>query len=377
MRPSSTTTAPPPTSPPPRQQDDSTSTINSPSSATEPPDSGTRPPTSATSSEPTTLTSPQCSGTAPPRPVRLRDPGCSAGGWTEDYLDDVRDQAVKAIGDLGIPWGADLNKQLNELEQPVTSDEAAEQIPAFARSLDPALRELVETTAPYDVTVEVTDVDDYWAYWLDGAGPNVRLRFNRRNATFTQVQVRQFAMHELLGHAVQFASYAQVCTTTNVPWVRLLSVNAPYQVTFEGLAQAMPLFLAPDDRQVIARVRLTHYLQLVRAELHQAINQGVSIAECADHARSRVPFWTSAGIGDMLTGRGSNPLLRSYLWAYPAGIDWWVNLADNADPETRKQTLRAAYQRPLTPSHLAGLWPHGPSIGGPGAPVRLRKPSLP
>ncbi|GAA3609741.1 hypothetical protein GCM10022223_27270 [Kineosporia mesophila] len=303
--------------------------------------------------------------------------GCGAGGWDEDYLLEVRDQAIKAVSDLGVQWGRDLDHQLNELEQPVTSDDAVEQIPATARALETVLRDLVHTSAPYEVRVEITDVDEYWAYWLDGAGPNVRLRFNRRNATFTQAQVRVFAMHELLGHAVQFASYAQVCATQDVPWVRLLSVNGPYQVMLEGLAQAMPLFLTPDDAQVVARVRLAHYLQLVRGELHTAINAGATVAECADHARARVPFWTSAAIGDILTDRGANPLLRSYLWSYSAGIDWWVNLADHADADTRKQALRDAYQRPLTPRHLHALWPDGPRLGGPGAAVRLRKPALP
>ncbi|GAB3279343.1 hypothetical protein GCM10027456_71730 [Kineosporia babensis] len=133
----------------------------------------------------------------------------------------------------------------------------------------------------------------------------------------------------------------------------------------------------PDDPQVIARVRLAHYLQPIRGEVHLAINNGVSIAECTEYTQNRVPFWTGDDIGDMLADRGSNPLLRSYLWSYPAGIDWWVSLADQADPEIRKQTLRAAYQRPLTPTHLAGLWPDGPAIGGPGAATGLRKPSLP
>jgi hypothetical protein len=49
-------------------------------------------------------------------------------------------------------------------------------------------------------------VDAYWAYWLDGAGQRVRLRLNMPNATFTKVQARQFALHEVLGHGLQGAS---------------------------------------------------------------------------------------------------------------------------------------------------------------------------
>ncbi len=104
----------------------------------------------------------------------------------------------------------------------------------------------------------------------------------------------------------------------------LTAVHAPQQVLLEGLAQALPLFLTPDDSWLTTRVRLAHYVELVRAELHLAVNAGVDIAECAAHARARVPFWTDARISDQLSDRGADPLLRSYLWAYPAGLDWFV-----------------------------------------------------
>ncbi|PRX02945.1 UNVERIFIED_ORG: hypothetical protein CLV66_113143 [Actinomadura viridilutea] len=46
-----------------------------------------------------------------------------------------------------------------------------------------------------------------------------------------------------------------------------------------------------------------------------------------------MPWATDAAIADLLTDRGANPHLRSYLWAYPAGFDWFANLAD-ADTTT-------------------------------------------
>ena len=282
--------------------------------------------------------------------------GCSAEGWPEQHIRQVQSRAVQALEDLGLTWGRDLNRELLEREGPISADEAAELVPATAAELKPAVQELVRTTADYVVRVEQVTVCDYWAYWLDGSGGDVRLRLNRRFATFTLVQVRQFAIHELLGHALQYAAYSQVCTEDpDVPWVRLLSVHLPYQFMLEGLAQAMPLFLAPDDAELNARVRLAHYLQLVRAELHLAVNAGVPLIECANHARARVPYWTDATISETLSERSANPLLRSYLWAYPAGLDWWVSLADDADVQTRDRVLQAVYRRPLTPTQLDRL----------------------
>jgi hypothetical protein len=139
----------------------------------------------------------------------------------------------------------------------------------------------------------------------------------------------------------------------------------------------MPLLVTPEDRQLIARVRLDHYLHLVRGELHVAVNAGAPLSELVALSRRRVPFWTDAEIGDTLTDRGVDPKLRSYLWAYPAGTDWFVSLADHADDKIIERVLSACYRRPLTPADLVDLWPAGPRPGGPGAALRLREPALP
>ena len=224
------------------------------------------------------------------------------------------------------------------------------------------VRRLANTDAPFSVTVEHVDLDVYWAYWLDGAGSEVRLRINSRNASFTEVQARQFALHELLGHGLQCASYAHQCRQHDVPWVRMTSVHAQQQVLLEGLAQALPLFVRPTDRPLVARVRLAHYIELVRAKLHLAINEGVSVAECIDLAQAHVPYWTSPAIGDALSDRSVDPLLRSYLWSYPAGIDWFVRLADFAAPEAVSQVICKSYQSPLTPGALSNILPAGPEF---------------
>ena len=84
----------------------------------------------------------------------------------------------------------------------------------------------------------------------------------------------------------------------------------------------------------------------------------------------RAQHWTSADIADFLTDRGADPLLRSYLWSYPAGINWFIQLAQ-APAEAQRSVLEAAYRDPLTPGQMAELWPAGPDIGGPGPSPRL------
>lgn len=288
--------------------------------------------------------------------------GCSANGWSDEYIESVRLVAVAELNRLDVGWDVDTAKALKATETPIADDDVAAVIQAHAREMESDVRRLADTDAPFSVTVEHVDLDVYWAYWLDGTGSDVRLRINSRNASFTEVQARQFALHELLGHGLQGASYAQRCRRQDVPWMRMTSVHAQQQVLFEGLAQAFPLFVRPDDQPLVARVRLAHYLELVRAKLHLAINGGTSVLECVEIARAHVPFWSSSAIGDMLSDRAVDPLLRSYLWSYPAGIDWFVRLADTASFEIRRRLIRESYRDPLTPAALSRIWQDGPVL---------------
>jgi hypothetical protein len=304
-------------------------------------------------------------GERPPLDQYIRETqGCSAAGWSADYVTAIGERARAAIEDQGVRWGARTNEDLIQVEKPIDLHEARDRVLDVAAEAEPAFRALTGSTSSYDVTIEIHDVDDYWAYWVDGAGSQVRLRFNTRQATFTEVRLRHFVLHEILGHGLQCATYADIAASTDVDWVRLSSVNLPYQVLLEGLAQAIPLFVAPDDVPLITRVRIEHYQQLVRAELHLMINAGTSVAECAAHARRRIPWWTSNDIANELTDRSTDPFLRSYLWSYPAGIDWFAGLADTADEATIKRVLHGTFERPLSPTDLAALWPAGPIIGG-------------
>ncbi|MFC8530097.1 hypothetical protein [Nocardia sp. NPDC057227] len=289
--------------------------------------------------------------------------GCPARGWDADYISGRGRVAREWLDSVGIAWGPETMAELAAAEGVLEPVDVQDAIRAAVAEYEPAVRDATASEAPYRLTIETVDVDAYWAYWLDGAGDRVRLRLNSRNAQYTAVRARQFALHEVLGHGLQSASIAARCAEEEVPWVRLLSVHGPQQVLLEGWAQAMPLFIAPDDRQLGTRVRLDHYTQLVRAELHLSLEHGTPIEDCADLARRRVPWWTDRYIADALADRGADPQLRSYLWAYAAGIDWFVHLAEAPAP-TVDSLLRAAYRAPLTPAELQELWPEGPSIGG-------------
>ncbi|MCX0275413.1 hypothetical protein NLM24_33010 [Nocardia zapadnayensis] len=206
--------------------------------------------------------------------------GCSAAGWPEDYVSEKGEIAREALAARGVGWNSNTAATLAEIDGPLDASAASDAIRHAAIAYEPSVRQATGSHAPYDLTVESADVDAYWAYWLDGAGHRVRLRLNMRNANFTEVRARQMALHEILGHGLQSASIAARCAAEDVPWVRLLSVHGPQQVLLEGWAQAMPLFITPDDEPLVASIRLVHYTHLVRSELHLALNAGTPIERC-------------------------------------------------------------------------------------------------
>lgn len=297
--------------------------------------------------------------------------GCRAVGWTDDYVEERGELLRNRMKTLDIPWDENLRERLDTVEGRVAAEDAATAIRTAARDLEPLVRAATGATAEFALDISVTNEDAYWSYWVDGSGDESRLRINLRNARFTEVTIRQFAIHEVLGHALQYASYAAEAASRQVPWVRLLTVHGPQQVLLEGLAQALPLFIVPDDESLRTRVMLDQYQQLLYGELHLAINNGVHAEDCIARTRARVPFWTDSMLESATADRSNNPQLRSYLWSYSAGIDWFASLT-HAPAEVISEVLHAAYRAPLSPRGLRELWASGPPIGGNKDAVRLR-----
>jgi hypothetical protein len=293
----------------------------------------------------------------------LMTQGCAAHGWTQDYVEHRAQMAKDALESLGISWDSDTWVNIRNLSEQLPATDVAPAIGEYADRYEPTIRRLVDTNAKFDLTIEDIEVDAYWSYWLDGAGHNARLRINKKNAEFTRVDAYRFALHEVLGHALQYSSLTAQAECNTVEWPRILAVHCPHQVLFEGLAQVLPWLASPEDQVVTARTRLDHFTNLIRGQIHILLNNGVAVVYCRDLARREVPWWTDEEITREFYDRSRNPQFRSYLWAYPPGIDWFIRLVE-AGGTPLEEVLREAYRRPLTPSELHELWPAGPVIGG-------------
>jgi hypothetical protein len=289
--------------------------------------------------------------------------GCAPRGWTQDYVEQRAGIAQDALGTLGISWDEHTWRNLRSMSDQLPAAEVGSAITEYAEKYESSVRRLVNTTADFNLTIEDVEIEAYWAYWLDGAGHDTRLRINKSKASFSHVDAYRFALHEVLGHALQYSSLTAQAESNIVEWPRILAVHCPHQVLFEGLAQVLPWIVALDDEIVAARTRIDHFMNLIRGKIHILVNSGATAADCRELARRQVPWWTDEEIARELYDRSRNPQLRSYLWSYPAGIDWFIRLVE-AGGTTPTEVLREAYKRPLTPSDLHELWPAGPIIGG-------------
>jgi hypothetical protein len=289
--------------------------------------------------------------------------GCAPHGWTRDYVEQRAGIAKDALGSLGISWDEHTWRNLRAVSEQLPASEVGAAIADYADKHESSVRRLVDTDANFNLTIEDVEVDAYWSYWLDGSGHDTRLRINKNKASFSHVDAYRFALHEVLGHALQYSSLTAQAEANTVEWPRILAVHCPHQILFEGLAQVLPWIASPDDEIVVARTRIDHFMNLIRGQIHILINNSVTAADCRDLAHRQVPWWTDDEIARELYDRSRNPQFRSYLWSYPVGMDWFVRLVE-AGGATPTEVLREAYKRPLTPSELHELWPAGPIIGG-------------
>jgi hypothetical protein len=289
--------------------------------------------------------------------------GCAPRGWSRDYIEQRTSIAKDALMSLGISWDEHTWKNLCAVSEQLPATEVGAAIAEYAGKYEPTVRRLADTAANFNLTIEDVEVDAYWAYWLDGAGHNARLRINKRTASFSHIDAYRFALHEVLGHALQYTSLTAQAEANTVEWPRILAVHCPHQILFEGLAQVLPWITSLNDEIIVARTRLDHLMNLVRGQVHILINSGGTAADCRDLAHRHIPWWDDEEIARELYDRSRNPQFRSYLWSYPAGIDWFIRLVE-AGGTTLAEVFREAYKRPLTPGELHELWPTGPVIGG-------------
>ena len=182
----------------------------------------------------------------------------------------------------------------------------------------------------FDVTFESVDVDAYWSYWVDGAGLQYRLRFNRSNRAYGRSEVTQFVLHELLGHCGQASKWYNAPGLSN--FARLLSVHTYEQVHLEGFGQGLPLLLQA-TRDTLTEVRAVYVLlrEMVLNNAYLDLALGKPIEGVVDAATRHLPVVDYDRLLKNLAAQVHQPIMRTYMFSYPKGIELVSLIAQHED----------------------------------------------
>lgn len=262
----------------------------------------------------------------------------------------ARTVAETQLAELGVNPNGSIDDQLSALDPPLPFDTVEQTFRSMLDEHRHSLEDVIGQPVPFELTIEDVEVDEYWSYWVDGAGTEFRLRLNRKRGSFTRVECLQFTFHELLAHCGQMKAWATHIAAGNLPrYFGLTTVHAPEQVMLEGLAQTLPLLIpneAMTDPVLAVRLALMRHRLMIDNNLHCMINTGATVERCASyHEHWSLGSSTRRAITD-LAARGAGPLYRSYLYAYPAGCELFWSAHERLRPEQQAELVRACYRGP-------------------------------
>lgn len=278
--------------------------------------------------------------------------GFRAAEFPEAELAYRRELATESLSRFGTAIRPELLEDLQRVDPAVEVESVPRAIRAAVEEMRPTLEAVLGRTLQFDYDVELVEERAYWVYWADSSCGRFRLRFNRwHDSALTQSRIRQFAAHEVLGHFGQIHSYARRVAAGELPATfGVTTLHTLEQFALEGTAQTLPLWLwEPRDIEelLLARVRLAHYMELVRHNAHIMINSGQRIEQCVGYVAERLPHLEIDKVLVDLVGRARNPSLRSYQLAYGVSFDAMVRATEALPARRRASVVRRLYAEPL------------------------------
>jgi hypothetical protein len=268
--------------------------------------------------------------------------------YSDEKLHASAEQARKALDELNIKFDKDLFEALRKLERAIPMSDIADHFRATFDQHKPALEKLLERKIDFPLKIEIVDVDAYWSCWVDTQDDVFRLRINSKSGDFTESKALRMVYHELLAHCCQMAIWKEQIANSEMDRIwGLTTVHSPEQFLFEGLAQALPLFLRneqPTSPILNARMQLSHFESLVDNNLHVMINDGTTVEECLDYAKQHIPWSKCDDILTDLSSRSNHILFRSYQYVYPCSFDFFWDLAEKLSAEQKKRFLSKCYK---------------------------------
>jgi hypothetical protein len=206
----------------------------------------------------------------------------------------------------------------------------------------------IDLKLAFEVEVSFVEIDQYWRFWVDGVGDRFRLRFNRFRDGFTASQIDQFVLHELIAHCGQATGWRNEIIAGNLDPVHgLTAIHTWEQAHLEGLAQTIPLFLESDIGDALrARVLKDALRQALLNNAYIDTENGMPVDQALAACDAVLPVNKPLRFFKSLADQKRHPQLRSYMFAYPAGLLALLSALDRNDFD-QTAFLRASYRQPL------------------------------
>lgn len=253
-------------------------------------------------------------------------------------------------------------------EQHCTPEEVEHYVKFHARRFAEALNEflgynrLFKSGLEPNYSVAQVDKDDYWVAWAKGIRNLYSLLLNtndeRHGDRWTIGKTEQIALHEVAAHFCQMQGWQNsIDEGFLVPALGITHIHDPEQVSSEGLAQALHLFVPSIGKSVegltpagLFETEAEALRQMVYNNVHIIINtQEASLKQIADYVHRFCPAETIAEIRKQMKDRKDHPTKRSYLYAYGYGFALHRWIASNLTVRGSKELLRFLTTQPTTP----------------------------
>jgi len=203
----------------------------------------------------------------------------------------------------------------------------------------------------FDLRFEFVTEDAYWNYWIDGSGRSYRLRFNRSDRTYGTSEVTHFCLHELIGHCGQASGWYGSSKLSK--FARILTVHTCEQVHLEGFAQGLPFLLQDVHSFVELRAVLGRLRQMLLNNAYLSIANGRPIEDVVAMFERSVPVTDRDRLVKNLADQALEPIMRTYMFSYPKGIELIHSLSKQADGVS--SFINRSITEPMTASEIQAL----------------------
>ena len=280
----------------------------------------------------------------------------------------IEESAIRAQSELVIKGFGGNDKESIERyrrEHLVSEEGLPDEIRSHAGIYLEAVSDFLGKRIEPSYKIKPVQEDSYWMNWISGNRDGFTLKVNthpRHAGRWTDGKVEAMAAHEIAGHAAQMESWKSAIDRHELLSVLgLTSVHYPGQVSCEGIAQTIHLFVPNLHRHFSEygelELELEGLRQMIYNNIHIMANTtGAADEDMIDYMHRFYPAEPEDEIKRQIEERREDPVKRTYLYAYGIGFRLHQWYAMNLNTEGKRELLKFVFSQPTTPEQEYNLF---------------------